>query len=225
MDRVTETSSAEAKRVVWDLPVRLTHWLIAALVLFSWWTSEINNLQWHSWSGYALLVLIIFRVYWGFFGSSTARFSHFLKGPKAIFSYAKQLFSRSSPATVGHNPLGALSAIALWLVLLIQIVLGLFSEDVDGLASGPMSYMVSFDTGRWAAQTHDWMFNVLLLFIGLHIAAVLFYLVYKKHNLITPMITGRRSVESAEAPRIAPLWQALVGLVLAGALVWALLSY
>lgn len=219
------SSPATSRQQVWDLPVRLTHWLIAGLVLFSWWTAEINNLQWHSWSGYALLVLIIFRIYWGIVGSTTARFSHFIKGPRAVLTYAGQLFSRSASAGVGHNPLGALSAIALWAVLLTQILLGLFSEDVDGLASGPLSYLVDYDTARWAGETHDQMFNVLLCFIGLHIAAIFFYLLYKKQNLITPMITGRSLVANSEAPRIAPLWRALVGLLLASALVWGLLNY
>lgn len=215
----------EGRQQVWDLPVRLTHWLIVALVAFSWWTAEINNLQWHSWSGYALLVLIIFRIYWGFVGSSTARFSSFIKGPVTVARYAARLFSRSGAPTVGHNPLGGWSALLLWSLLLGQIVLGLFSEDVDGLASGPLSYLVSYDTARWAADTHELLFDVLVVFIGLHIAAVLFYLLYKKHNLITPMITGRGEIQNGEAPRIAPLWRALIGLLLAIGLVWGVLSY
>lgn len=217
--------SRESRQQMWDLPVRLTHWLIAALVLLSWWTAEINNLQWHSWSGYTLLVLVIFRIYWGFVGSSTARFSRFIKGPGTVVRYAAQLFSRSSPRSIGHNPLGAWSALLLWSLLLSQIALGLFSEDVDGLASGPLSYMVSFDTGRWAADTHALLFDVLVVFIGLHLAAVLFYQFYKKQNLIAPMITGRSRIHSSDAPRIAPLWRAVVGLLLAIGFVWGLLSY
>lgn len=222
---MTEAKAPAGRQIVWDLPVRLTHWLIAGLVAFSWWTAEINNLQWHSWSGYALLVLLIFRICWGFVGSSNARFSHFLKGPKAVAAYASQLFSRSTPVSAGHNPLGGWSAMVLWVLLLAQIVLGLFSEDVDGLASGPLSYLVSFETGRWAAETHDLLFNVLLAFIALHIAAVFFYLLYKKQNLIHPMITGRSSIELSEAPRIAPCWKAVLGLIIAVILVLGLLNY
>src|SRR5690606_36737039 len=149
----------EGRQQVWDLPVRLTHWLIVALVAFSWWTAEINNLQWHSWSGYALLVLIIFRIYWGFVGSSTARFSSFIKGPVTVARYAARQISRSVAPTVGHNPLGGWSELLLCSLLLGQIVLGLFSEDVDGLASGPLSYLVSYDRARWAAYTHELLFD------------------------------------------------------------------
>src|SRR5690349_24353754 len=102
---------------VWDLPTRLVHWLLVLLVPFSWWTAESGRLEWHRWSGYGLLGLVLFRVYWGFFGSSTARFSRFVRGPRAIVAYLRGRL----PASVGHNPLGALSVLALLGLLIAQI--------------------------------------------------------------------------------------------------------
>src|SRR5690349_12806244 len=102
---------------VWDIPTRLTHWLIVVLVGLSWWTAETGRLEWHRWSGYALLGLVIFRIYWGFVGSSTARFSSFVRGPRAIAGYLQGRWV----ATAGHNPLGALSVVALLVLLLVQI--------------------------------------------------------------------------------------------------------
>ena len=129
---------------VWDLPTRLVHWLVVLGVALSWWTGETGRLEWHRWSGYGLLGLVAFRIYWGFFGSSTARFRQFLRGPRTVIGYLRGAW----PPAPGHNPLGALSVLALLALLATQIVLGLFAVDVDGIESGPLSLYVSFDAGR-----------------------------------------------------------------------------
>ena len=148
---------------VWDIPTRVVHWSFVLGLAFSWWTAETGRLEWHRWSGYTLLALVLFRVYWGFAGSSTARFRNFVRGPRAIREYL-----RAPPAvTVGHNPLGALSVLALLGLLLMQIVLGLFAVDVDGIESGPLSLYVSFETGRACAEWHEVVFNALLALIAL----------------------------------------------------------
>jgi len=204
---------------VWDAPVRLIHWSMVALIAFSWWTAENNNLEWHRYSGYALLGLLVFRVYWGFFGSETARFANFVKGPGAIWSYVR---SASTDATPGHNPLGAVSVVLLLLLLIAQVTLGLFAVDVDGIESGPLSHLVSFDTGRACAEVHEIVFNVLLVFVGLHIAAVLYYLLFRRQNLVAAMIHGRRDVSAGTSTSLARAsWLRLaIGLVLAGIVVW-----
>jgi cytochrome b len=224
MAEIAADSLSSPRPRVWDLPVRITHWLIVAFITFSWWTAEFDHMEWHARSGYALLVLVLFRIYWGFFGSSTARFSRSLRGPRAVWGYSKELFSRPGEATVGHNPLGGWSALVLLALVLSQVLLGLFSEDVDGLASGPLAYYVSYETGRWAAATHEDFFDLLLIFIGLHIAAVLFYVFYKRNNLIAAMFTGRAPVKGAEKLYFAPLWRAAVGFLLAGVFVWWLVT-
>jgi len=210
---------------IWDSATRLVHWSMVVLVATSWWTAENGELEYHRYSGYALLGLLVFRLYWGFAGSSTARFAEFVRGPRAIWAYLKQLPSRVSDhsiSTPGHNPLGALSVLALLALMIGQVTLGLFAVDVDGIESGPLSHMVSFDTGRTLAELHETLFNVLLFFIGLHIAAVLFYLIYKRDNLIAAMIHGRRRVSHREsaAPSFASLPRLVVGVILAGVVVW-----
>src|SRR6188768_713072 len=125
-DAVPRTSRARIR--VWDVPTRLTHWLFVLLVVFSWWTAETSRMEWHRWSGYTLLGLVIFRIYWGFAGGSTARFSEFVRGPRAIAGYLKGGWTE----VPGHNPLGALNVIALLGLLAAQVVLGLFAVDVDG---------------------------------------------------------------------------------------------
>ena len=212
-------SAAPASRVrVWDVPVRACHWLIVSCVAASWWTAETNRMDWHRLAGYALLALVTFRVYWGFFGSSTARFSQFVRGPGTVLRYLKGRWT----SVPGHNPLGALSVLALLGLLLTQIVLGLFAVDVDGIESGPLSTYVSFETGRVAAGWHDTLFDVLLWVIGLHIAAVLFYLLYKKENLAGAMLHGMRTFSGGQATSVktASWVRFIVGVVLAGVLTW-----
>lgn len=211
---------------IWDAPIRLVHWAMVVLIAISWWTAENGELEYHRYSGYTLLGLLVFRLYWGFAGSSTARFANFVRGPRAILAYLKQMPSRvadrSHIATPGHNPLGALSVIALLALLLTQVGLGLFAVDVDGIESGPLSHLVSFDTGRDCAELHEALFDVLLVFIALHVAAVLFYLLYKRDNLIAAMIHGHRSHSAGDSPRLsfASLPRLLIGIALAGLVVW-----
>ena len=121
---------------VWDAPTRLGHWALAALVAFAWWSAEYDHMDWHLWAGYGVLFVIAFRLYWGLVGSQTARFSHFLRGPRTMLAYARTLVSRKNDHGVGHNPLGALSVVALLLTLAVQIVTGLFAVDIDGVESG-----------------------------------------------------------------------------------------
>jgi len=213
--------SAGARPVVrvWDGFTRLTHWMLVVLVGVSWWTATRHHMDYHRYSGYALLGVLVFRLYWGFFGSTTARFAHFVKGPRSIWRYVR---SGARYATPGHNPLGALSVLALLSLLLAQVTLGLFCVDVDGLESGPLSSWVTFETGRECSRLHQLGFGVLKAFIVLHLAAVVFYWLFKRDNLIRPMITGSKGWSRGPPPHIefAPRWHALIGIALAAVLVW-----
>lgn len=196
---------------MWDLPVRLTHWLLAALIGFSWWSVKNDHADWHIWSGIAILTLLLFRLLWGFVGSSTARFSGFVRGPGQVLGYL-----RGEWRGIGHTPLGALSVVALFLVTAIQVGLGLFNEDEDGLYAGPLAGLVSPDTSEKIREIHEFNFYILLGLIGLHLAAILYYRLVRRQGLIKPMITGRAVTDPAAEPmKPGKWWVALICLGIA----------
>lgn len=181
---------------VWDLPVRLFHWILVALVVTSFVTQQIggNAMQWHFRAGYATLTLILFRIAWGLVGPRYARFSDFLRGPSAIRAY---LSGRSTIVSPGHNPLGSLSVLAMLLVLLFQALAGLFAND-DIANEGPL---VKFISKEWSDQA-TWLHTeigatLILLLVGLHLAAIAWYLLRKKQNLIVPMISGDKNLDDS----------------------------
>lgn len=198
---------------VWDLPTRIFHWALTALIPFLWWSADNDHLDLHKLAGFAVSALIVFRVYWGLFGAETVRFSYFLRGPRAVWSYLR----RHNISALGHNPLGGWSVVALLTMVSIETGLGLFAIDEDGLESGPLASYASIDTARMAAHWHAVLFNPLLALIGLHVAAIVYYHL-RRQNLVGPMITGRIRVTSeVPAPRSASLLSLIFGLVLAGA--------
>jgi cytochrome b len=194
------------------------HWGIVLGVSGAWWTGETGRMEWHRWVGYGMLGLIIFRLYWGFFGGSTARFGEFVRGPATIGSYIKGGWNIAA----GHNPLGALSVVALLLLLGLQVGLGLFAVDVDGIESGPLSIYVSFETGRAAADWHEAVFNVLMVLVILHIAAILYYRLVKKESLLGAMFHGTRDYPR-EVPALRPASPVsfVIGVVISALLTWA----
>jgi|SRR5581483_8617286 len=210
---------------IWDLPVRLGHWSMVLLFASSWLTGKLGWLTWHRWLGYVLLVLIVFRIYWGIAGSTTARFSSFLRGPRLGWAHARVLFTRLSDGTLGHTPLGGWNVVVMLSLLLIQVILGLFTVDVDGLESGPLSDLVSFETGRQFALWHARTVNVLIAFIILHLTAILHYWLYKRDNLVRPMVTGVKRLPSGTPPPNFPtFWRAVLGLLGAALLVAAVVT-
>lgn len=185
---------------VWDVPTRLFHWLLVALFAFSWWSAENHEMEWHYLSGLTFLGLLAFRLVWGVIGSSTARFTAFVASPSRLAAYLRG----EAPARAGHNPLGGYSVVAMLLVLAAQVGTGLFATDIDGLESGPLSYLLSFDQSRVAAEVHEVAFNLALALIALHVLAILFYLVVRRRNLIRPMITGRDRAGGDAAGEMRP---------------------
>lgn len=185
--------------LVWDWAVRLFHWVAVLSVAMMWWTGEEGMMDWHRRLGIFLLGLLVFRIVWGVIGPPTARFSRMIAGPAAVIGYFRDLFAGKHTPAFGHNPAGTLSVIAILLALAVQIGTGLFAVDVDGLESGPLSTLVSFEAGRQAAEIHEISFNVLVGLIILHVAAVATYLIFFRDNLIRPMVTGRRSREDFPA--------------------------
>jgi cytochrome b len=210
---------------VWDLPTRLFHWTLVALMIAQWLTAEESStMDYHVWGGYAVLALVLFRLIWGFAGSETARFSDFLRGPGAALEYVKALLRGETPHYLGHNPLGAWSIVAMLVLLLVQAGTGLFAND-DILIEGPLYAWVSKDTSDWLTTIHKLNFNLLLLVIAVHLSAVLFYLLVKRENLIHPMLSGRKHLPPERlhsAPRLVSPWLGLAALAVAVAAVWLL---
>ncbi len=180
--------------LVWDLPTRLFHWLLVALVITSFVTGKIGGLwmQYHMWSGYAILGLLLFRLAWGVVGGRHAHFSAFLRGPGAVLRYVRTMHRREAPEHLGHNPLGGWSVMAMLITLLVQAVTGLFAND-DIFTEGPLYPWVSKATSDWLTRIHRLNQEAILLIVAIHIMAVLFYLIIKHENLIQPMITGRKN--------------------------------
>ena len=206
-------AAPSAKLAVWDLPTRLFHWVLVGLIGFSWWTGEQGENDLHFYSGYAVLTLLIFRLLWGIFGSSTARFSSFVRGPRAVADYLGRM--KTWPG-VGHTPLGALSVLALLAVLFLQVGTGLIQTDDDGLVEGPLAPLVSYDVAEAAHDLHEVSFNLLLVLIGLHVAAILFYRVALGKRLLGAMITGKSALDSSAEPmRPGKGWVAVLCLLLA----------
>lgn len=194
---------------VWDLPTRLFHWALVILLPLLWWTVQTEQLEVHKLLGFGVGALLVFRLFWGIAGSATARFSNFVRGPRAVLKYL-----RDGKAAIGHNPLGALSIVAILGALATMVASGLFIADEDGLDSGPLASFVSYDAGRFAAHVHARAFDVLLILIFLHLTAVLAYFLGGE-NLIAPMVTGCKSIPAQDAPRMAGGRAAVPGAVLA----------
>ena len=204
---------ATVQVAVWDLPTRLFHWTLVGLIALSWWSAEEGELELHMYSGYAILTLLLFRLLWGIVGGSTARFRNFLRGPAAVIAYLRDT---KGWRAVGHTPIGALSVTALLGLIALQVATGLFNSDDDGLEEGPLAPLVSYDLAEVAHDVHEVVFNVLLGFIGLHIAAVLFYRLFLRKKLTGAMITGKAALEpDVEPMRPARGWVAVVCLLAA----------
>jgi cytochrome b len=228
VDKKSDTSSAADDRLVeipvWDLPSRLFHWLLVILVAVSFTTGTIggNAMQYHEWSGFAILILLVFRITWGFVGSRTARFSDFVKGPAAVWRYANALVRGDSKSYLGHNPLGGWSVLAMLLALLLQAATGLFAND-DIITTGPLYLWVSKPASDWLTGVHRLNRYLVIVLAATHVVAVLFYLLVKHENLIKPMITGvKHWVGGDPTPPAAPTWLAAVLAAIAGSLLYLL---
>ena len=210
MPRQVSGGGEALRQRVWDLPVRLVHWLLAALIAFSWWSVHHHHTDWHIWSGCAILTLLLFRILWGFVGSSTARFSGFVRGPSAVAAYWRGRWNG-----IGHNPVGALSVIALLAAVAVQVGLGLVSEDEDGIFMGPLAGLVSTETSDKARDLHELWFNVILALVALHLLAIAYYRL-RGRKLTLPMITGRAELPDGTEPmRPGKWWMALICLGIA----------
>ncbi|NVK56086.1 MAG: cytochrome b/b6 domain-containing protein [Alteromonadaceae bacterium] len=181
------------KRLIWDIPTRLFHWLLVACILAQYLTAEVlDAIDWHFKIGYFTLGLILFRLLWGFTGTTYARFSQFLTGPGKVLAYSKTIAHSHSPDHAGHNPLGGWMVMVLLLLVALQGISGLFIGD-DIINNGPYYDAVSQATRDTMNTIHHTAFNILLAAIALHVAAVVFYTRYKKQLLVPAMLHGKKA--------------------------------
>jgi cytochrome b len=192
------SAATSAKAHVWDWPLRAFHWLLVLSIIVLFVTGKLggNWMEWHQRTGSFVLGLMLFRLIWGFVGGFHARFANFVRGPRAILRYL-----RGAPAEhAGHNPLGALSVLAMLAAVSFQAVSGLFAND-DILLEGPYAALVSKATSDLLTKLHHWNANLILGLVAIHVAAIAYYALVRKENLLVPMFTGTKYTELAGAPR------------------------
>lgn len=189
---------------VWDWPTRAFHWLLVTAILCAWLSAEFGRkigdsmLVWHKWNGYIILILLVFRVIWGFAGSSTSRFSHFVHGPAFVLRYALDFARGNKRAFLGHNPLGTLMVLALMGTVVTQGITGLFSYEPDNFIAGPLARLLEDETATAVLKWHYRGFNLILLLVGLHITANILYGALAKDPLIRAMAKGTKPAKVYE---------------------------
>lgn len=185
---------------VWDLPTRLFHWLLVAAVIGSVVTSQIggNAMIWHFRCGFAIATLLLFRLVWGFVGGRWSRFAAFIYSPATVLRYLR---GQGRPEhAVGHNPLGAASVFAMLAVLIAQVSTGVISDD-EIAAVGPFAKFVSNATVSLATGYHKgYGKSLLLALVVLHLAAILYYFLAGRENLVKPMLDGDKPIANTQLP-------------------------
>jgi cytochrome b len=189
-----------ARTRIWDLPTRLFHWLLAALVIFSFTTGKLGGdwLAWHFRSGYAIASLLLFRLLWGFVGSRYARFASFLPSPSRLWATVRSSGSLRVPVSAGHSEIGTLSVYALLIVLIVQVATGVFTND-GTFTEGPWVKFVSEAISNRLSTIHYYNHWAIVSLTALHVAAIAYYLLARKEDLLTPMLTGDKLAIDAPA--------------------------
>ena len=206
-----ESGMIDARVVrVWDVPIRLVHWLIAALVAAAYATWRLNWMAWHGWIGDALLALLLFRLSWGFFGSETARFSRFLAPPRMVVQHLKHALLREPDRQIGHNPAGGWMVLVLLALLFAETLSGLYvANDIADV--GPLTEVVPAPLANAIEAAHAILWDALLAAIVLHVMAIAAYAAVKGQNLLRPMIIGTKVLpDGVRPPRFASAARAAV---------------
>lgn len=216
-------TEANATRL-WDLPTRLFHWLLVSLVLAAWLTARYGAMAWHMRCGAMLLSLAAFRLAWGVFGSTTARFASFVRGPRALAAYLRALWRGAPPHVAGHNPAGGLMVLALLALLCAQVATGLAAND-DLHANGPLALVIGKIWSDRMTRLHSLIFDLLAACAWAHVVAIGYYGLVLRDNLVRPMLTGRRDGLPPPQPPLRFVHPAWALLAWAAALAGAMLLF
>lgn len=202
---------------IWDLPTRLFHWGLLVCIAGLFVTAYVPgmSIEWHARFGYGVLALLAFRILWGFVGGHWSRFASFMPTPRHLLAYLR---GRADPAHVaGHSPLAGLSVLAMLLVLAAQVGTGLVGDDEIAF-TGPLNRFVATSTGLAATAWHKGIGQWLLVgLIVLHLAAIAFYALVKRNNLVPPMVHGDKALAQPVAASRDDLRVRLLGLALLAA--------
>jgi cytochrome b len=190
--------TALAERVrIWDLPTRLFHWILVALIVTLWVSATRGWMTVHYVAGVAALVLVLFRIAWGFIGSTTARFADFAASPRRVIAYLREL-RRDEGRHAGHNPAGGWMVMAFLLLILAQALLGLFANDELDF-KGPLAEWISGKRSDLVTRVHVFLFDAILVCIWIHVCAISFYALVKRDNLVGPMWHGAKPADRLPA--------------------------
>ena len=218
-DRFAAMPAADVPVRVWDLPTRLFHWLLAATVVGSIVTANIGGgaMVWHFRLGLLALGLLAFRLLWGLVGGHWSRFARFVYAPGTVLRYLRGGSRADEHHEVGHSPLASLSVFAVLGLLAVQVGTGLVADD-EIANVGPLNRFVSGATALSATAWHkEWGANLLIALIVLHVAAIVYYAVARRRNLVRPMIVGDKPLPAGTPASADGLAQRLLALVLAAA--------
>jgi cytochrome b len=187
------------------------------LIIVSYVTMELGWIHLHLLSGYTMLAALLFRFVWGFAGSDTARFSKFLRSPIAGLVHLSRMFRREEDTEIGHNAAGGWMVLLMLLLLAVQVGAGLCANtDDDYMVNGPLAKYVGKAWSDELSRVHAFNFYIILGVIVLHLLAITAYAVFKRQNLLRPMITGKKRLPGAmRAPRLASPLRAIVVFVVA----------
>jgi cytochrome b len=197
------TDKPAGRVLVWDLPVRVFHWLMVASFALAWLTAESERWRLvHVTLGYTMAGLVALRIVWGFVGSKPARFASFVRGPAAVHAYLQSLRAREPEHHTGHNPAGALAIVALLGLTVLTTALGWSTYNELG--------------GEWLAEGHELAANTMIALVCVHLLGVVSGSLAHGENLARAMVTGRKNGLPQEAAE--QRWRPLGVLLLAAVL-------
>ncbi len=171
--------------MIWDINIRIFHFLLIILVIISISSQKLNLNYIHQYSGITILCLLIFRIYWGIFGSFYSRFVNF----NLSYNNVKLFVKKSKIDYIGHNPLGSLSILTFYVILFFTGFTGLLSSD-DILFDGPLTKYFP-EIVKTMTTFHNLLHYILYILICTHIFFAIYYQFFKKQKIINQMITGK----------------------------------
>ncbi len=206
---------------IWDLPIRLFHWILVALIVGSYVTIKLSMMALHMLCGEAILVLVLWRLVWGLIGSETARFSQFIRHPLAAIQHLLHFPRREPDTQIGHNEAGGWMVVGILALLLAQIGTGLFGRNDDDFVEGPLSKLIAAPLSETLLKLHSLTFDLIKIVALLHVIAIIAYAVVKRHDLVRPMLTGKKRLPAVTpAPRMVNPMLAGAVLIVIAVLVW-----